>query len=258
MEKVKTGEKVVIRASDWNSFIDAANYTKTERQNQAGKGLKSGLSAGIISIKNCEEETDYPIYSALVLTGICVTPEVNENEFLSCPPTFEGRGMTKEREGMPFAILQEPIAAGEIGRAMLFGVTPARIHVTDKTAQYATPVETTSDSLSIGNLVTTETGTARILWKAGEGNEQWVILQLGGSGAAAAQSDGAILCQTTGDDNHALAGYEVKAYPNGSADMDKYYDARLFLVDVALGAKIPSGTWVIGHPCVVSVTGGND
>ena len=42
MEKVKAGDKVVIRASTWNAFIDAANWTKEQRQNQLGKGLRSG------------------------------------------------------------------------------------------------------------------------------------------------------------------------------------------------------------------------
>ena len=56
MEKVKAGDKVVIRASTWNAFIDAANFTKEQRQNQLGKGLKSGLTTGIVLVKNAEGE----------------------------------------------------------------------------------------------------------------------------------------------------------------------------------------------------------
>ena len=52
MEKVKAGDKVVIRASTWNAFIDAANWTKEQRQNQLGKGLRSGVGTGIVLVKN--------------------------------------------------------------------------------------------------------------------------------------------------------------------------------------------------------------
>ena len=54
MEKVKAGDKVVIRASTWNAFIDAANWTKEQRQNQLGKGLRSGVGTGIVLMKNGE------------------------------------------------------------------------------------------------------------------------------------------------------------------------------------------------------------
>ena len=36
MEKVKAGDTVVIKASTWNAFIDAANFAKEQRQNQRG------------------------------------------------------------------------------------------------------------------------------------------------------------------------------------------------------------------------------
>ena len=54
MEKVRSGESVTIKASTWNSFIDAANYVKEARQNQRGKGLKSGIQTGIVLVKNAE------------------------------------------------------------------------------------------------------------------------------------------------------------------------------------------------------------
>ena len=49
MEKVRSGESVTIKASTWNSFIDAANYVKEARQNQRGKGLRSGIQTGIVA-----------------------------------------------------------------------------------------------------------------------------------------------------------------------------------------------------------------
>ena len=54
MEKVRAGEDVVIRASTWNAFVDAANYVKEVRQNRSAKGVSSGLDVGIVRIKNAE------------------------------------------------------------------------------------------------------------------------------------------------------------------------------------------------------------
>ncbi len=84
MEKVRSGEAVAIKASTWNSFVDAANWVKDARQNSLGTGLKSGIGGGIVPLKNMDE-TAYPRFSALVITGVAVSPSANEDEFVSCP-----------------------------------------------------------------------------------------------------------------------------------------------------------------------------
>ena len=126
MEKVRSGEAVNIKASTWNAFVDAANWIKEAKQNSLGAGVRSGIGGGIVPIKNMEESA-YPRFSALVITGVAVSPSANEDEFVSCPPVFEGQKMIAEREGMPYAVLLEPIEAGGIGRAMLLGLTPAKV-----------------------------------------------------------------------------------------------------------------------------------
>ena len=47
MEKVRQGEQVVIRASTWNGFVDAANFVKEAKQNSLGVGIRSGIGGGI-------------------------------------------------------------------------------------------------------------------------------------------------------------------------------------------------------------------
>ena len=175
MEKVRTGEQVSIKAATWNAFVDAANFVKEARQNRSANGVSSGLDVGIVRLKN-GESTLYSRFSALVITGVCVTAETNEDEFTSCPPVFEGLKMTADREGKPYAVLLEPIEAGAIGRAMVLGVTPAKVVINASDEDYAVPK---ADS-STGALESSATGTARILWKAGGSGEQWCVLQLGG------------------------------------------------------------------------------
>ena len=250
MEKVRAGEDVVIRASTWNAFVDAANYVKEARQNRSAKGVSAGLDVGIVRIKNAESAA-YDRFSALVITGVCITVETNEEEFTSCPPVFEGLKMTADREGKPYAVLLEPIAAGEIGRAMVLGVTPAKVVINSTDEDYAVPK---ADS-STGALESSATGTARILWRAGGSGEQWCVLQLGGAGAGQAD-DKALMCKVNG--GSATAGYNVTVYPNGRSDEGTTESALLFLPDVALDADIPSGTWIIGHRSAMSSTGGSE
>ena len=250
MEKVRSGDKVVIKASTWNAFIDAANFAKEQRQNQLGKGLKSGVAAGIVLVKNAESE-QRDRFSALVLSDVAVPPNVNEDEFVSCPPVFIGQKMTEEREGKPYAILLQPLAHDEIGRAMVLGITPAKVTIQDTDDQYAVP---TPES-STGALQSDATGVARILWKAGGSGSQWCLLQLGGAGSGAG-GEKAFMCKVNG--GSVKEGYQVTVYPNGREDSSVTYDGVLYLPDLALDADLPSGARLIGHKCALKATRGND
>ena len=251
MEKVRQGEQVVIKASTWNGFVDAANWVKEAKQNTLGGGISSGIGGGIVPMKNMEE-TAYPRFSALVITGVAVSPSANEDEFVSCPTVFEGQKMTTEREDMPYAILLEPIEPGEIGRAMLLGLTPAKVTIKSAEDQYAVPKANSED----GALESSETGVARILWKAGGSGLQWCVLQLGGAGGGKPDEKVA-MCKVTGGSSQ--SGYTVKVYPNGRSETGGYsYDSTLFVPDIALDSDLPSGTWIIGHKALLPATGGDD
>ena len=251
MEKVRSGEAVNIKAATWNAFVDAANWVKEAKLHGAAKGVSAGLDVGIVRIKN-GESTLCPRYSALVIAGVCVTAGANEEEFTSCPPAFEGLRMTEDREGKPYAILLEPIEAGGMGRAMVLGITPAKVRVNSSDDDYAVPMAGSSD----GALESSAAGTARILWRAGGDGEQWCVLQLGGAGAGKGEEK-APMCKVTG--GSAAAGYTVDVYPDGRAgEGGAEYSALLFLPDVALDADIPAGTWIIGHKSAMVSTGGSE
>lgn len=250
MEKVRSGEAVVIKASTWNSFVDAANFAKEQRQNQFGKSVKSGVSAGIVLVKNVESEPRER-FSALVLNDIAITPNVNEDEFLSCTPVFIGQKMTEEREGKPYAILLEPLAKDQIGRAMVLGIVPAKVTIRDSEDQYAVPVP----GSSTGALQSDSTGVARILWKAGGSSSQWCLLQLGGAGSGAG-GEKAYMCKV--NSGTAKEGYQVSVYVNGRSDTSAVESAVLYVPDLAVDSDLPTGTWIIGHKCALKATGGDD
>ena len=249
MEKVNPGDPVEIRAATWNAFVDAANFARGASSNQLGKGLRSGVDVGIVLVKNTASTT-YPRFSALVLADVCIGASANEDEFTSCTPVFEGAAMTAQREGMPFAVLLEPVEAGSVGRGMVLGVTPAKVRIASADDEYAVP----KSGSSTGELESSSTGVARILWKAGTSGEQWTLLQLGGAGGGAA--DSALLCRVDG--GSAAGGYSVSVYPNGVGDSTDMRSATLYLADVALDGDFPEGTWIVGHKMLLKATGGSD
>jgi hypothetical protein len=251
MEKVRSGEAVSIKASTWNAFVDAAEYVRTARTSAGGGGVRSGLGGGVVAIRNASGK-DLGRFAALAVSGVCVTPDSNEDEFVSCLPTLEGVCMTEDLSDGAFAVLLEPVAADAVGRAVVSGIVPAKVTVGSAGHGYAVPTV----GSSTGAMESAASGYARILW-AGTGDQpRWCLLQLGGGGGGAAEGDTAVMCQVTG--GSAAAGYTVAAYPNGRSDEGGKYGALLLLPDVALDAEIPNGTWIVGHKCLMAATGGAD
>lgn len=251
MEKVKAGDKVEIKAETWNAFIDAANFARSMKDSQGGKGIKAGMNEGIVLIKN-DEEDDFPRFAALVLSDILISPETNEDEFVSRPPVFVGKRMVEKYAGKPYGILMEPIAAGMIGRAMILGVTPAQVYVNEEAHEYVSPIVDSED----GSLESSESGTARILWKAGVKGTYWSLLQIGGAGGggAAKAEETVFMCRV--QTGNAQNGYTVSVY---NKDRDGSLGSGvLYVPDIALNSELPQDTWIIGHKCALRTTGGND
>lgn len=63
-----------------------------------------------------------------------------------------------------------------------------------------------------------------------------------------------VLCKITGGSSGSYSvtiyGYDKNSEPKGNG--------TLFVPDIALGAQIPSGTWIIGHKMLIKITGGNE
>jgi len=60
------------------------------------------------------------------------------------------------------------------------GFVPAKVTIADQGDAYAKPTENSST----GALESTGSGSARIVWKAGDYGEQWCLLQLGAGGGS--------------------------------------------------------------------------
>ena len=174
MEKFTIGMDIrdVVTVANMNEIADAVNRTKEFGKPFPGQTVANrGSRVGEIRIKNNRSVT-LDQYSAVSLYNAELTP-YNCDEFAYETPTFIGGTVTAADK--PFAILLEPANYGDLVRALISGVTPAKITMRSAGHQYAQPVV----GSATGALESCEIGSARILWRGGDSGEQWCILQLG-------------------------------------------------------------------------------
>ena len=182
MEKVRQGEAVSIKAATWNAFIDAAEFANNAKRLVGADGVRSGVTGNMVLVRNTGEAT-LPRFGALVLSDALIAHDAASDELESEVPAFDG--VTAEEESgeeeepekdvRPFVVAVEPIPAGEIGRALALGFTPAKVDVIHEEDACAEPVP----GSSTGALRSTNIGYARIAWKESGTGEKWCFLRLG-------------------------------------------------------------------------------
>ncbi len=118
MKKVVPGQRFSIGANDWNQIADTVN----NRSNRIGAGDRNNTSNQYILISNT---TDMAIsmYGIVELDGLAIDPVVQANTYQE--PVFNAILPLAEHdsEHTTYAIAQEPIAPGCVGKAMINGVS---------------------------------------------------------------------------------------------------------------------------------------
>jgi hypothetical protein len=167
LKKVQRGQALRMPASAYNAFIDAAADYRRRTLGIEGRYKQRDSRSGVVIVRN-QSGSALDQFAVVELGNVIIGPSDNEQEFRS-RTTFDVT--TPAEEPGTMAILQEPIAAGGTGRAMLFGVTPVRLDVTDETHEYAevTPSEP-------GYLTSAATGDARVLYKEDGTGEVWAVV----------------------------------------------------------------------------------
>jgi hypothetical protein len=176
LAKVSPGQPLRIPADTFNAFVDAAvayQATRTSRQADGGANLPT---AGVIIVRN-DSGADQDRFAVLGIGTPLILPTENAAAF-------------QERVAMALVapdadahvdricILQEPIAAGKLGRGLILGITPVRLNVQAEDDRVAAVVTGETSSLKTGS-----TGAARILWKEAGTGEVWGIVQIPSGGA---------------------------------------------------------------------------
>lgn len=168
---VRDGEPVEFSARAQNAQADAARAEAMRRLSQASRWVKDFRQATIVPVKN-SSPTDRARFDVLGLDstllgagtdGFKQRPMVNGST--PAAGTHEGR----------FGILIEPCKVTKIGRAVVSGVTIARVAVKYAWHRYAEILDNDCTALESR---AEETGCA-ILWKEGGTGTKWAIVKIG-------------------------------------------------------------------------------
>jgi len=178
LNKVRSGSPLRMSAKTFNAFIDAARNYQEGQQRIARDVHRERRDPDTVLVRNTSG-TDQDRFAVMSLSGIVITPTDNLQEFEN-RPAFDVVVPTAAL-AETFVILQEPVAAGAFGQALIGGVTPVMLDVVDEAHASAFAADSISGHLVSG------AGLARILWKETGTGLKWAVVQfpVGGSGGSA-------------------------------------------------------------------------
>jgi hypothetical protein len=181
LKKVLKGESFDTRAETWNAFIDAANYTRNQQMLTAAESKGYDLSGGVVLVRN-KSGSSQPQFAILGVDDLIIKPTDAKSiqKFRTQKPVFDVKTLADTQSDIPlqiknFVILQEPIKADALGKAMISGITPVKLDVKDSVHQFAKPMKDDSTKLE-----SFSRGPCRILWSD---ESSWAIVSfpVGGS-----------------------------------------------------------------------------
>lgn len=134
MKKVVPGQRFSIGANDWNQIADVVN----SQSPRMGAGIAGNTSNQYILISNTTDNA-ISIYGIVELDGLAIDPIIQENTYQE--PVFNAIYPLAEHdnEHTTYAIAQEPIAPGCVGRAIINGISLAQGAYTTAISGYIKP-----------------------------------------------------------------------------------------------------------------------
>jgi hypothetical protein len=180
LKKVLPGQPMRLPAAAWNAFIDATRWVRERANSTGGIPGESTRSTDIVKVRNISG-ADVERWGILAISRPIIDPTENEEEFES-RVMFDGENPGYGAAAGCFVILLDPILDGEIGRAIVSGVTCCRITGSGSFAE-AEAANTTA-------LLAGTSGSARILWAEDGAEERWAVVRLGDPGSPSVASVG--------------------------------------------------------------------
>ncbi|MBA2480904.1 MAG: hypothetical protein H0V44_09590, partial [Planctomycetes bacterium] len=177
LTKVSRGQPLRMTAEAFNAFVDAAQAHQAGGQGFGAAGTALTRQAGIVPVRN-DSGVDQDRFAILGIDDVLITPGDNLAAFQE-RVSFSAILPDADVHAQRFCILQDPIAAGSLGRALIAGITPARLAVQADDDAVAAVV--TGDS---ARLETGSDGGARILWKESGVGDRWAVVQIPAGGSA--------------------------------------------------------------------------
>jgi hypothetical protein len=169
-KKVRRGDKVSIPAATWNNIVDATKAWKRQQYSPIRGAMNDGdisdllKSNSTVLVKN---STDYDIPTSYQVMRLdAAIAETNPD-----PHTINNRiaflGEIPANTDNAVCILQSPLAIGDIGTAVVSGVTVCKVKMIDEDHEWANPTPS-----EMGWLTSAATGQIRILDTFETGDEE--------------------------------------------------------------------------------------
>lgn len=132
MAKVRTGDRIQLRAEFLNKTIDLVNAPS-----QAVAPTLSGkLVPGLIQVKNVSGGS-VGVYSVMGVGDTVLDPVDDELNFKTHRPVVEIDKPDTDQDELNFCILTQALEDDEVGNAWYFGMSPVQIDILDEAHEYA-------------------------------------------------------------------------------------------------------------------------
>jgi hypothetical protein len=175
LKKVKPGDPLKIPASTFNTLIDVARAHR-QRQHAVNQQPRStARDGGTVLLRN-DSAADRQRFDILGLGDPVILPDAGsgaEQQFKNAVALRGVAPAASSHKGR-FAVLAEPLTIGAIGKAIVSGVTPARLYVEDESFGFAD-----INDADPGSLKTCRDGSAQILWRQSGTGLVWGVVKLG-------------------------------------------------------------------------------
>jgi hypothetical protein len=181
LAKVHPGDPLRIPAHDYNAMVDAARAHRRSAHPVAAllreRRPADTTTPGVVWVRNASGG-DVDRFGVLGVAGVVIDPTTDaasEASFTGNPggPLLDG-DTPDAATHTTFVIAQEPIASGRIGRAVISGMTIAKLD------DGSTAATTAGMGDSVDELVAGAPGAA-IVWQDGTGSDAWALVRLGDS-----------------------------------------------------------------------------
>ncbi len=195
LNKVKSGDPLVIPAATFNTFIDAARDFQQRQRATSREAQRESRQTGIVLVRN-ESGADRARFDVLGIAGPIIKPVDNAGEFTN---RFSLRGaLPSVTHAGRFAVLLEPAKDQAIVRAVVDGVTVVRVRMNDE-AHGSADIEIGQ----AGQLTSGDAGAARLLWVEPVEDRQdpeiaWTVARVGGGGGSSVSASCAMITSKAG------------------------------------------------------------
>ena len=181
---VRSGEKLRIPAAAYNAFVAAA---KSHQRGRTGSEAEdAGSRLGFDTLILNQTGKDLPRFGVVSLGAPVTSPALRPAGFRA-RQAMTGIDPASDHRGR-FAIAQEPIRAGAIGRALSTGITIARVELLAPSSEDDDFADVKGGDSDV--LLAAGSGSARILWIEPLGDRDIPDALAAGAGTTDAATDG--------------------------------------------------------------------